>query len=40
MVSFELFGRPAIYKMLGRTDWRRRMVRRIAKLAATLDGRS
>jgi molybdopterin molybdotransferase len=23
MVSFELFGRPALYKMLGRTDWDR-----------------
>ena len=27
MVSFELFGRPAIFKMLGRTDWPRPVVR-------------
>jgi molybdopterin molybdotransferase len=31
MVSFELFGRPAIYTMLGRTDWQRRRVRAIAE---------
>lgn len=31
MVSFELFGRPAIYKMLGRTDWARRTVRAVAE---------
>jgi molybdopterin molybdotransferase len=31
MVSFELFGRPAIYKMLGRDDWRRPIVRAIAE---------
>lgn len=31
MVSFELFGRPAIFKMLGRTDWQRRRVRAIAE---------
>ena len=30
MVSFELFGRPAIYKMLGRADWERPCVRAIA----------
>jgi molybdopterin molybdotransferase len=30
MVSFELFGRPAIYKMLGRGDWQRRSVRAIS----------
>ncbi len=30
MVSFELFGRPAIYKMLGRSDWQRPIVRAIA----------
>jgi molybdopterin molybdotransferase len=30
MVSFELFGRPAIYKMLGRSDWQRPTVRAIA----------
>lgn len=33
MVSFELFGRPAIYKMLGRGDWRRPSVRAIAEEA-------
>ena len=31
MVSFELFGRPAIYKMLGRSDWQRPRVRAIAE---------
>jgi molybdopterin molybdotransferase len=31
MVSFELFGRPAIYKMLGRGDWERPRVRAIAE---------
>jgi molybdopterin molybdotransferase len=31
MVSFELFGRPAIYKMLGRNDAERRTVRAIAE---------
>ena len=30
MVSFELFGRPAIFKMLGRSDWQRPSVRAIA----------
>jgi molybdopterin molybdotransferase len=30
MVSFELFGRPAIFKMLGRADWQRPVVRAIA----------
>jgi molybdopterin molybdotransferase len=30
MVSFELFGRPAIYKMLGRGDWQRPRVRAVA----------
>ena len=29
MVSFELFGRPAIFKMLGRDDWQRPVVRAI-----------
>lgn len=33
MVSFELFGRPAIYKMLGRSDWQRPVVRAIAEEA-------
>ena len=31
MVSFELFGRPAIFKMLGRTDWQRPTVRVIVE---------
>jgi molybdopterin molybdotransferase len=31
MVSFELFGRPAIFKMLGRGDWERPRVRAIAE---------
>ncbi len=31
MVSFELFGRPAIFKMLGRTDWQRPVVRAVAE---------
>lgn len=40
MVSFELFGRPAIYTMLGRTDWARRRVRATAEEAiANSDGR-
>lgn len=40
MVSFELFGRPAIYKMLGRADWERPRVRAIADEAiANSDGR-
>jgi molybdopterin molybdotransferase len=30
MVSFELFGRPTIFKMLGRSDWQRPSVRAIA----------
>ncbi|HEY7802657.1 MAG TPA: molybdopterin molybdotransferase MoeA, partial [Dehalococcoidia bacterium] len=30
MVSFELFGRPAIFTMLGRSDWQRPIVRAIA----------
>ena len=33
MVSFELFGRPAVFKMLGRTDWQRPVVRAIAEEA-------
>lgn len=33
MVSFELFGRPAIYRMLGRDDWQRRTVRAVAEEA-------
>jgi molybdopterin molybdotransferase len=31
MVSFELFGRPAIFTMLGRTDWQRPVVRAITR---------
>jgi molybdopterin molybdotransferase len=31
MVSFELFGRPAIFKMLGRSDWQRPAVRAVAE---------
>jgi molybdopterin molybdotransferase len=40
MVSFELFGRPAIFKMLGRSDWQRPRVRAIAEEAIpNTDGR-
>jgi molybdopterin molybdotransferase len=40
MVSFELFGRPAVYKMLGRSDWERPRVRAIAdEEIANQDGR-
>ncbi len=31
MVSFELFGRPAIFTMLGRSDWERPLVRAIVR---------
>ncbi|MEX2081080.1 MAG: gephyrin-like molybdotransferase Glp, partial [Dehalococcoidia bacterium] len=31
MVSFELFGRPAIFKMLGRSDWERTILRAITR---------
>jgi molybdopterin molybdotransferase len=31
MVSFELFGRPAIYRMLGRIDWERQRMTAIAE---------
>jgi molybdopterin molybdotransferase len=31
MVSFELFGRPAIYTMLGRHDWERPVIRAITR---------
>lgn len=31
MVAFELLGRPAIYKMLGKTDWRRPLAKAITK---------
>jgi len=40
MVAFELFGRPAIFKMLGRSDWQRSLVRAIADEAiANTDAR-
>ncbi len=31
MVSFELFGRPAIFTMLGRSDWERPTIRAISR---------
>lgn len=31
MVSFELFGRPAIFRMLGRADWERPVIRAITR---------
>ncbi len=31
MVAFELFGRPAIFRMLGRDDWQRPVIRAIAR---------
>ncbi|HEU4760453.1 MAG TPA: gephyrin-like molybdotransferase Glp [Dehalococcoidia bacterium] len=31
MVAFELFGRPALMKMMGKTDWRRPVLRAIAE---------
>jgi molybdopterin molybdotransferase len=31
MVSFELFGRPALFKMLGRSDWQRPVLRAITR---------
>lgn len=31
MVSFELFGRPAVFSMLGRADWGRPVVRAISR---------
>jgi molybdopterin molybdotransferase len=31
MVTFELFGRPALMKMMGKTNWRRPLVRAIAE---------
>jgi len=31
MVAFEIFGRPAMLKMMGKTDWRRPIVRAIAE---------
>lgn len=29
MITFELFGRPAIYKMMGRTDWQRTIIKAV-----------
>jgi molybdopterin molybdotransferase len=37
MVSFELFGRPAIFKMLGRSDWERPTIRAITRQAIRSD---
>jgi molybdopterin molybdotransferase len=31
MVAFDLFGRPAMMKMMGKADWRRPVVRAIAE---------
>ncbi len=31
MVSFELFGRPALFKMLGRSDWQRPVLKAITR---------
>jgi molybdopterin molybdotransferase len=31
MVTFELFGRPALMKMMGKTDWQRPMLRAVAE---------
>lgn len=40
MVSFELFGRPAIFKMLGRSDWERPVIRAITRdRVVNADGR-
>jgi molybdopterin molybdotransferase len=40
MVSFELFGRPAIFTMLGRSDWERPVVRAITRdEVRNVDGR-
>lgn len=40
MVSFELFGRPAIFTMLGRSDWERPVIRAITRDAVVnADGR-
>ncbi len=30
MITFELFGRPAVFKMMGRSDWRRPTTRAVA----------
>ena len=40
MVTFELFGRPAVYKMLGKPGWERPIVRAVAEeRIANFDGR-
>ena len=40
MITFELFGRPAIYKMLGKAGWERPRVRAVAEeRIANTDGR-
>lgn len=40
MITFELFGRPAIFKMLGKTGWERPTVRAVAEeRIANTDGR-
>ena len=40
MITFELFGRPAIYKMLGKRGWERLVVRAVAEeRIANTDGR-
>ena len=40
MVSVELFGRPAIFKMLGRADWERTTIKAITRdKVANTDGR-
>ncbi len=40
MVSFELFGRPAIFKMLGRSDWERPIIRAVTRdRVVNADGR-
>jgi len=40
MVSFELFGRPAIFTMLGRSDWDRPVIRAVAREEVrNVDGR-
>ena len=31
MVTFELFGRPAVFKMMGRSDWERPRLRAICE---------
>jgi len=40
MVTFELFGRPAIYKMMGRTNWHRPIIQaRMENSVRNKDGR-